>query len=367
MSATPTTHEPLSPDDALPPVQPPTAGFIIQLFVIPGLIVAIIVLVWLTLNSLAHMGGGVDADLAALERNNDDVWQAAANLVFDLQSASADVRRDDARTARAAAVLEQRIRAGSTAEKQVTLRVILCSALGRFESMAGLPSLLLAARTERHPDEQDVRRAALKAIGDLAVALAAHQPPQVLRHPDLHDVVLRAAADSTAHVRAAAAFTLGALGDAALRQPLVDLLADPHVDARYNAATGLARQGDPAGLQVLSEMLDPHDSAAVAGEPHQDGRDAKAELVYLNGLRAVYLLAERSPQLDLSSFEKLVAALAEAPLASFAPDTWPPGAANSGSAPAKRVSVNVRNHAQDLRRRLEARHAAPGQPPPSSP
>jgi hypothetical protein len=40
----------LSPDDALPPVEPPSAGFIIQLFVVPGIIVVVVVMIWVMFN-----------------------------------------------------------------------------------------------------------------------------------------------------------------------------------------------------------------------------------------------------------------------------------------------------------------------------
>ena len=34
----------LSPDEALPPVEPPNAGFILQLFIVPGVIVVVVVM-----------------------------------------------------------------------------------------------------------------------------------------------------------------------------------------------------------------------------------------------------------------------------------------------------------------------------------
>ena len=45
MSADPSAPSFASPDD-LPPVQPPSAGFLVQLFLVPGIIVAVIVVVW---------------------------------------------------------------------------------------------------------------------------------------------------------------------------------------------------------------------------------------------------------------------------------------------------------------------------------
>ena len=75
----------LSPDDALPPVEPPSAGFILQLFFIPGMIVLVIVMIWLLFSWLAHKGNDRDALVKALSRNNEARWQAAFNLANDLQ------------------------------------------------------------------------------------------------------------------------------------------------------------------------------------------------------------------------------------------------------------------------------------------
>ena len=41
------SNQPVNPDDSLPPVEPPSAAFLVQLFLVPGIIVAIIVCVWL--------------------------------------------------------------------------------------------------------------------------------------------------------------------------------------------------------------------------------------------------------------------------------------------------------------------------------
>src|SRR4051795_9025082 len=46
-------------DADLPPVEPPTAGFIVQLFVLPAVIVAVVIVVWLLFDKLA--GGERDA------------------------------------------------------------------------------------------------------------------------------------------------------------------------------------------------------------------------------------------------------------------------------------------------------------------
>ena len=85
----------LSPGDALPPVEPPSAGFILQLFVVPAVIVSIIVLVWLLFTWLAQMGSDHKKYIAGLKRNNEARWQSAAALADMLNSPGhAALKRD---------------------------------------------------------------------------------------------------------------------------------------------------------------------------------------------------------------------------------------------------------------------------------
>jgi hypothetical protein len=55
------TRRTVSQDDSLPPVEPPNAAFLVQLFLVPGVIVAIIVGVWLAFHWLAHLGSDPQA------------------------------------------------------------------------------------------------------------------------------------------------------------------------------------------------------------------------------------------------------------------------------------------------------------------
>ena len=68
------------PDDLLPPVEAPSAGFILQLFVIPLIIVAIIILVFFFLNHMAHMGSSPNETVRKLKKGDDAAWQQAVNL-----------------------------------------------------------------------------------------------------------------------------------------------------------------------------------------------------------------------------------------------------------------------------------------------
>src|ERR1700757_5274127 len=115
------------PQNSLPPVEPPSAGFIVQLFVVPGAIVTIIVLVWLMFNWLAQQGNDPDYYIEALSRNNDARWQAAATLADALQNDTDRTLRNNADMAQKLAdILETEMATGSLEEKPLRLRIYLC-------------------------------------------------------------------------------------------------------------------------------------------------------------------------------------------------------------------------------------------------
>ncbi|MEI7862939.1 MAG: HEAT repeat domain-containing protein, partial [Planctomycetota bacterium] len=121
----------LSPHDSLPPVEPPSAAFIVQLFLVPGLIVAIIVCVWLAFHWLAHLGNDPQAYVRTLRRDNEGRWQAALNLANDLRGPGGGALKSDEGLARELGrILTDESASGRTGEQSQMLRVYLCRALG---------------------------------------------------------------------------------------------------------------------------------------------------------------------------------------------------------------------------------------------
>jgi hypothetical protein len=79
-SNTPSTNGPAL-DKGLPPVTPPTGKFLVQLFVVPGLIVTLIVGFLIVLRWLFGGPGTPEEFLKALDDSNPEVrWRAASNL-----------------------------------------------------------------------------------------------------------------------------------------------------------------------------------------------------------------------------------------------------------------------------------------------
>jgi hypothetical protein len=69
------------PPKGLPPVAPPSGGFIAQLFLIPGLIVVVLVFIWWIGNYLVAEKRDADYFLANLKSDNPDIrWRAANDL-----------------------------------------------------------------------------------------------------------------------------------------------------------------------------------------------------------------------------------------------------------------------------------------------
>src|SRR5437762_2353720 len=73
---------------SLPPVSPPTATFILQLFLIPLLIVSIVVVLWLLFGWIAQMGHDNAGELVrGIERGDNGSGQLAFELAGMLRSA----------------------------------------------------------------------------------------------------------------------------------------------------------------------------------------------------------------------------------------------------------------------------------------
>jgi HEAT repeat protein len=271
----------------------------VQLFLVPGLIVAIIVGVWLTFHWLAHLGQDPQAYVRTLRRDNEGRWQAALNLANDLRGPGGAVLKADATLAgELGRILADESKSGRTGEQSQMLRVYLCRALGEFTIPAALAPLLERAQDTNQPQ---VARAAIEAIAVLSTNLvAAGGSPS---STNVAEAVVAASRSDDAGLRSAAAFTLGVVGEKGTGPAddrLRALLADANNDVRYNAALALARLGDGASLDTLEEMLSLPDEPA----PKPDARDDVAQskrykraLVVLNALRGLALLvdATRSP------------------------------------------------------------------------
>lgn len=274
MSDPAATPAPYSPDKNLPPVQPPTLGFLVQLFVIPGLIVAVIVMVWMLFNWLAHMGSDPGKEIEILSSGSKGRWHAAHNLAKQLADDKAGALRGNAEMARKLAgvlttALDTPLPRGASIKEQdekkeaLELRYYLARALGLFTVDAGTTVLLRAAAPTEDQDELPVQIAALDSLGQLTAVMLAPAPGSSAGTPKPweHEAAVRAALlaasqRSEVEVRERAAFHLGQFTDPAVTARLEQLTEDAQLITRFHAATSLAIHGNARALPVLRELLE---------------------------------------------------------------------------------------------------------------
>ncbi len=307
-----------APNDDLPPVQPPSAGFLIQLFVVPGIIVAIIVVVWVLVDWLAHMESDPQKYVDGLRRNGDDAWQQAHNLADELHGSHGKELKGNARLAATLAeILDERIAAGKMDESSINLRFFLSKALGEFNTPDALPTLIKAATTNRDPKELPVREAAIDAISSLIDNLQRQTSGASLDTQPVLTVLLDASRNPDAGIRLRAAHALGVVGGEQGVARLAKMLDDPQDDVSFNAAISLANRGDARSLDTLLKMIDPDiprppPASSDPRSPASTTSDQQLDAgILIAGLRALSRLAEANHDADLTRAKPAVARLAE--------------------------------------------------------
>ncbi|MDA7979251.1 MAG: hypothetical protein MPJ50_10850 [Pirellulales bacterium] len=305
--------------DALPPVEPPDPGLILKLFFVPGIIVFIVVLLVLGVTALVSMGGDPMERLAAIERGSANAWQEAESIANELRS-SDELRSNEKFNARMAAFLQRKLQdplpAGDADElnAEIKLRVFLCKCLGEFDIPGGLPALYLAATPPQTGTEEeglDVRQASIEAIALVIhkVRAAGGDLPegQIFEFLEARSREGGAADKKLGRIRSRAAYALGVLGgDQAVVRLKEMLTLELYADARFNAATGVARWGAPECLETLVEMIDPDTIAPLEDEEIPEARDLKRWMMRSNGIKGAELLAKENPEIDLSSLPPVV-------------------------------------------------------------
>jgi len=299
-------------DELLPPVEPPSAGFILQLFVVPAVIVLAVVLLWLLVTMMATRG---DQDptkiVAALRSSNQARWQKADELanMLRLEERYPDLKHNAELASQLAQLLDEEVEAGLDDQNSINLRYYLCRVLGEFYVDEGVEILL---KTARKDDQRDIRREAINALAVLSHALSELQPPQTLEHPQFVETLAALAGDQDDLVRSQTAFALGVFVlspdvDPRLTIELEKLVDDLYSDARYNAALGLARQGNLRAVGAVTEMLDAEALAMNTAREKTPALQAfKRDTMLDNALNASRLLLENHPDADLARLRAAV-------------------------------------------------------------
>ncbi|MBI4530002.1 MAG: HEAT repeat domain-containing protein [Candidatus Latescibacteria bacterium] len=253
-----------------------TPLFLIQLFLVPGTIVAACVAILLLFNWLAGDEKTVKDYLNEVrtERGNRR-WQAAYELS---QILSMEERRGTDPSVVPAIVA---ILTDSLNRPEPEMRRYLVLALGRLADKRASRALITAI------DDKDEQTRIYAILG-----LGASRSVEAV------SPIIAAMEDESGGVRKAAASSLGALKDPSATYVLKAALNDREEDVRWNAALALAQLSDPSGRATINAMMDRN----YLNRMTEMSEENKANVI-VNAIRAVILLNdydERERLIDLS-------------------------------------------------------------------
>ena len=333
--------------EELPPVTPPSAGFIVQLFLIPALIVMAVVAVWALFGKLADSDNDWKQLATELSSSNEHRrWRAALGLAQLLQNEQIYPPRDQQPLATNPVVvdsltqlLSESLASTTTTDEDIrhqeflarTLAAldadektlpILAEAMKDSHNIEGRKSSLMsiAAIAGRHFDHVTGYSAAVTAEA-LAPSMSARKLP--LANATISDSAVleqlrRSAQDSDPVVRHLAGYALGNVSGPDSLVQLRVMLTDGNRLAQANAAIGLSRNGSidgvPTMIQLLTTSLTPFeyqvdpalkDEAAPLVAQQAEARHQIEEVqVARNCLRAIENLW---PQIDIENRASLTA------------------------------------------------------------
>ena len=299
--------EPSDIPDALPDDFPregegpasPYKNLLVPLIVVPAMIVMVLVLVWVLFGSLAGSEKGpqenLDRMIEGSSNERDQAAQLLVSQIYGYLQAKSEGRESEWEIDETFLPAVQR-GLEDIDEEDVQHRYVLAFFQRQLGDPEGLPHLIeLLSLSDELDEGAKIRFLTVRAIGGLApaydereVRLAAGALVPILDGEDAGLRLMAAAALQNLPCEEALTGLRGALGDA-------------HLDVRGSAAISLARLGDPAGAEVLRELLDP---AAYAAEHAQDPeRWYRAEQVSASRILAVRALAELGRPEDLAVLE----------------------------------------------------------------
>jgi HEAT repeat protein len=323
-----TQAHPPDGDELLPPVEPPSAGFILQLFVVPALIVVLIVGVWLAFNWLVRTASTPEDVIQGLKQGPSIArWQRANELAHMLRDERfAEFKKNAAAARDLASLLEREIETGGMSENDVAFREYLARALGEFEVQEGMDVLLKAAATNRDPREQSARDGAIEAIAVRAYNLQQLDPPQQIDNPELEPTLLKLADNEDPSIRYRAAYALGKVGTPAAIDKLSVMVDDPDADTRYNAAVALAHRGNEKSVETLVEMLDLEEHTTATQTRDEKSASPVRSVIVHTAIEAAIALAKQQPDADLGAIVATLNEIAQADDATLDKAQLPPQA-----------------------------------------
>jgi hypothetical protein len=264
------------PED-LPPVEPPSAGFIMQLFLVPGLIVAAVIAVWALFGKLSTSEQDWRQLIAEVRSNNEHRrWRGATGLAQMLRSdvelgESGNQLSTNPQVAKElATLLVELLNEPAQDEELTSQQSFLARTLGWLDALDDSLPALVQATDVKH--EVIVRSDALRSIALIAGRASDNGKP--LDRPEVTDRLLAVSQDSDPLIRQVCAFTLGLIPGEAVDQRLRVMAEDRDSNTAINAVLQMSRRGMPEAFDALLELLqtanEPVNPASMKGDTDVD-------------------------------------------------------------------------------------------------
>ena len=315
----------LRPED-LPPVEPPSAGFIVQLFLVPALIVMAVIGVWALFGKLASSDQDHRTLIRELNSSNEHRrWRAALSLAQMLKSDldqgedGRGLTRNREVAAELTGMLDDRLKAllpsdEKEREKALKHQEFLARTLGMLDVNDIVLPVLQRAMDEDH--DREVRKNAIASVALIAGRNEAAGNP--MTSPDVVESLVTATDDAEVLIRQMGTYALGLVHTDKAQQRLNALLKNSDQSTRYNAAIGLVRRKSSDGLPVFHEVLEkagrPENRAAVAEldeeqlKEFRQQKDFVEPVMLSNTLKAI---GELTGQLDPEERATLISLIRE--------------------------------------------------------
>lgn len=291
-SETARTTDDLRVED-LPPVEPPSAGFIVQLFVVPALIVGVVCGIYFLFARAAATEHDWRQLVADVRSENPHVrWRAALGLA---QALEADRQRrlnqGDMPTAVSAPLAEngdiatalsdlygKLISVSSPNQEQTAQIEFLSKALGLVDvDEVSLPILRKGIEAGR---PAEIRKHSMTGL--ITIVGRRFEAGAPLTDSDLESEILQMSREPEALVRHQSTFLLGLMPSDPTLARLHELLNDGDQLTQVNAAVALARNESLDGLPVFLDVL--KDAIDWQLDPAQVKSSATDELYFERGM-----------------------------------------------------------------------------------
>lgn len=282
--------------ESLPPVEPPSAKFIVQLFVVPGLIVAAIVGVWLLFGKLASAEQDWQALVADMKSSNEHrrgrgAMGLAQALAVDHNRKSEGPRltTNPQVAQELSALLSDTLKSSSKEPIVIDQQAFLTRTLGLLDVPEAVLPVLREAMKETH--DREVRKNAVAAVATIAHRASERGTP--LTDASTLDELANVSRDQDPLLRSLAALALGFFPLDLADQALTVLLADADASTRANAAVAFTRHKSLKAVPVLRDVLKSAAALKQAG--------ASGDVAPVAATNAMKAIGELAPLLDEST------------------------------------------------------------------